>query len=75
MPADFDTLVGHGGAIAGSPATVRDWVRVTTGDTGANYFIGQFSFGDLAQDEVTQPFAREVLPTADQRVERSEVER
>ena len=54
MPADFDTLVGHGGAIAGSPASVRDRVRVTTGEAGANYFIGQFSFGDLAHDEVMQ---------------------
>jgi len=78
MPADFDTLVEHGGAIAGSPATVRDRVRVMTGEAGANYFIGQFSFGDLAHDEVTHSvslFAREVLPTADQRVEPSEMER
>jgi hypothetical protein len=32
---------------------------------GANYFISQFSFGDLAQDEVLHSagiFARELLP-------------
>ena len=34
---------------------------------GANYFISQFSFGDLAQDEVLHSagiFARGLLPTA-----------
>ena len=34
---------------------------------GANYFISQFSFGDLAQDEVLHSagiFARELLPMA-----------
>ena len=71
MPEDFDMLVEHGGGIAGSPATVRDRVRVMTEEAGTNYFIGQFSFGDLAHDEVMHSvslFAREVLPTADQRV-------
>jgi alkanesulfonate monooxygenase SsuD/methylene tetrahydromethanopterin reductase-like flavin-dependent oxidoreductase (luciferase family) len=71
MPEDFDTLVEHGGGIAGSPATVRDRVRIMTEEAGTNYFIGQFSFGDLAHDEVMNSvslFAREVLPTANQRV-------
>jgi alkanesulfonate monooxygenase SsuD/methylene tetrahydromethanopterin reductase-like flavin-dependent oxidoreductase (luciferase family) len=65
MPEDFDTLVEHGGGIAGSPATVRDRVRAMMREAGANYFIGQFSFGDLAHEEVMHSaglFAREVLP-------------
>jgi alkanesulfonate monooxygenase SsuD/methylene tetrahydromethanopterin reductase-like flavin-dependent oxidoreductase (luciferase family) len=65
MPEDFETLVEHGGGIAGSPATVRDRVRAMTAEAGANYFIGQFSFGDLAHEEVMHSaglFAREVLP-------------
>jgi hypothetical protein len=36
-----------------------------TAEAGATYFISQFSFGDLAHDEVTHSvrlFAREVLP-------------
>jgi alkanesulfonate monooxygenase SsuD/methylene tetrahydromethanopterin reductase-like flavin-dependent oxidoreductase (luciferase family) len=68
MPEDFDTLIEHGGGIAGSPATVRHRVRVMTEETGTNYFIGQFSFGDLTHDEVMHSvslFAREVLPAAD----------
>jgi hypothetical protein len=38
---------------------------------GANYFISQFSFGDLTQAEVLNSagiFAREVLPMARERV-------
>jgi len=65
MPEDFDSLVEHGGGIAGSPATVRDRVRAMTQEAGANYFIGQFSFGDLAHEEVMHSaglFARDVLP-------------
>jgi len=34
-------------------------------EAGANYFISQFSFGDLAQEEVLHAasiFARELLP-------------
>ena len=71
MPEDFDTLVEHGGAIAGSAGTVCDRVRVMAEGAGTNYFIGQFSFGDLAHDEVMHSvslFARGVLPKADWRV-------
>jgi hypothetical protein len=40
-------------------------------EAGATYFISQFSFGDLTQEEVlhsTGIFVREVLPTARGRV-------
>jgi alkanesulfonate monooxygenase SsuD/methylene tetrahydromethanopterin reductase-like flavin-dependent oxidoreductase (luciferase family) len=71
IPEDFDTLVQNGGAIAGSPGTIRDRVRHMTEEAGANYFISQFSFGDLTQEEVTHSvglFARELLPAAHERV-------
>ncbi len=64
IPADFDALVEHGIAIAGSPGTVADQVRRMTKETNANYFISQFSFGDLTQEEVLHSaglFAREML--------------
>ena len=67
LPEDFETLVENGGGIAGAPATVRDRIRAMTAEAGATYFISQFSFGDLAHDEVTHSvklFAREVLPMA-----------
>jgi alkanesulfonate monooxygenase SsuD/methylene tetrahydromethanopterin reductase-like flavin-dependent oxidoreductase (luciferase family) len=73
MPADFDTVVQNGGAIAGSPGTIRNLVRDMADEAGASYFIAQFSFGDLTQEEVLHSagiFAREVLPGARERVAR-----
>ena len=71
IPEDFDTVVQNGGVIAGAPGTIREQVRKMTEEAGANYFIGQFSFGDLRQDEVLHSagiFAREVLPAVRERV-------
>jgi len=71
IPEDFDTLVQNGGAIAGSPGTIRDRVRHMTEQAGANYFISQFSFGDLRHEEVTHSvgiFAREMLAASHERV-------
>jgi alkanesulfonate monooxygenase SsuD/methylene tetrahydromethanopterin reductase-like flavin-dependent oxidoreductase (luciferase family) len=65
IPDDFDTMVENGGAIAGSPGSLRDQVRNMAEAAGASYFITQFSFGDLSQEEVLHSagiFAREVLP-------------
>jgi alkanesulfonate monooxygenase SsuD/methylene tetrahydromethanopterin reductase-like flavin-dependent oxidoreductase (luciferase family) len=73
IPEDFDTVVKNGGAIAGSPDTIREQVRNMAAEAGASYFISQFSFGDLSQGEVLQSadiFAREVLPAPPERVAR-----
>ena len=71
IPEDFDSVVENGIAIAGSPGTIRDRVRRMTEEAGTNYFISQFSFGDLAHDEVMHSvgiFAREMLPAQRGRV-------
>ena len=71
IPEDFDTMVENGGAIAGSPGTIGESVRRMAGEAGASYFISQFSFGDLSQQEVLHSagiFAREVLPAPRERV-------
>jgi alkanesulfonate monooxygenase SsuD/methylene tetrahydromethanopterin reductase-like flavin-dependent oxidoreductase (luciferase family) len=71
IPEDFDSVVKNGGAIAGSPGTIREQVRSMAKEAGANYFISQFSFGDLSHQEVMHSadlFAREVLPAARERV-------
>lgn len=63
LPEDFDTLVENGGAIAGSPGTISDRIRRMTEEGGVNYFISQFSFGDLTEAEVLHSvniFAREM---------------
>ena len=67
IPEDFDTLVAHGIAIAGSPGTVADQVQGMMEQANVNYFISQFSFGDLTQEEVLGSaglFAREMLSQA-----------
>jgi alkanesulfonate monooxygenase SsuD/methylene tetrahydromethanopterin reductase-like flavin-dependent oxidoreductase (luciferase family) len=71
LPEDFDTLIEHGGAIAGSPGTIADRVCAMTDEAGASYFTSQFSFGDLSQAEVLHSvdiFAREMMPAARERV-------
>jgi alkanesulfonate monooxygenase SsuD/methylene tetrahydromethanopterin reductase-like flavin-dependent oxidoreductase (luciferase family) len=64
-PADFDTLMQRGQGVAGSPATVRAFLAAQLQETGCNYVVGQFAFGDLALDETLRSielFAREVMP-------------
>jgi hypothetical protein len=71
IPQDFDTVVKNGGAIAGSPGTIREYVGRMAAEAGASYFITQFSFGDLSQREVLHSagiFAREVLPASRERI-------
>jgi len=71
LPEDFETLVQNGGAIAGSPGTIREQVRRMTDEAGANYFISQFSFGNITQQEVLHSagiFAREMLAAGRERV-------
>ena len=61
----FDTLIEQGQAIAGSPETVRAFLAAQIEDSGANYVVGQFCFGDLALDEMLRSvelFAAQVMP-------------
>jgi alkanesulfonate monooxygenase SsuD/methylene tetrahydromethanopterin reductase-like flavin-dependent oxidoreductase (luciferase family) len=64
-PADFDALVERGQGIAGSPAAVRDYLSAQLAETGCNYVVGQFAFGDLTLDECLSSigfFAHDVMP-------------
>jgi alkanesulfonate monooxygenase SsuD/methylene tetrahydromethanopterin reductase-like flavin-dependent oxidoreductase (luciferase family) len=64
-PADFDTLMAVGQGVAGSPASVATWLRHEVDETGANYIVGQFAFGDLTSAEFTRSvelFAAHVMP-------------
>jgi alkanesulfonate monooxygenase SsuD/methylene tetrahydromethanopterin reductase-like flavin-dependent oxidoreductase (luciferase family) len=61
----FDHLISQGQAIAGSPETVRRSIEAQIADSGANYLVGQFCFGDLALDEMmhsVELFAGQVIP-------------
>jgi alkanesulfonate monooxygenase SsuD/methylene tetrahydromethanopterin reductase-like flavin-dependent oxidoreductase (luciferase family) len=67
-PRDALTLEGrmaNGTAIVGSPETARRMIQEMVDETGINYFLGVFNFGDLAQERVLSSmelFAREVMP-------------
>lgn len=50
-PEDFDTLREMGTGIAGSPSEVRDVLLRQLDESGANYFVCRFAFGDLTFDE------------------------
>lgn len=48
---DYRTAIEQGKAIAGSPKTVADYLSDQLAFTRANYFVGQFVFGDMTLDE------------------------
>jgi alkanesulfonate monooxygenase SsuD/methylene tetrahydromethanopterin reductase-like flavin-dependent oxidoreductase (luciferase family) len=65
-PADFDTLIARGQGIAGAPATVAAFLERQLAETGCNYVVGQFAFGDLSLHETLRSvelFATEVMPS------------
>lgn len=64
-PENFSELqiIGHG--IAGSPATVREYVGRLEEEAGVNYVLCQMVFGDMTADDAARSltlFAREVMP-------------
>jgi alkanesulfonate monooxygenase SsuD/methylene tetrahydromethanopterin reductase-like flavin-dependent oxidoreductase (luciferase family) len=64
-PPDFDTLAESGRGIAGAPATVTAALRAQLAESGTNYVVGQFAFGDLTPQECRRSvslFAKEVMP-------------
>jgi len=74
-PPTFDAMAADGLAIAGSPAEVTEVLSAQLAQIGANYFVGQFVFGDMTVDEsrrcielfagaVIPALKRELLPAA-----------
>jgi alkanesulfonate monooxygenase SsuD/methylene tetrahydromethanopterin reductase-like flavin-dependent oxidoreductase (luciferase family) len=64
-PPDFDLIRDGGRGVAGSPATVLTELRRQLAESGANYCVGQFAYGDQTQDEVLRTislFTRHVMP-------------
>jgi alkanesulfonate monooxygenase SsuD/methylene tetrahydromethanopterin reductase-like flavin-dependent oxidoreductase (luciferase family) len=64
-PAEFDAIAEDGRAVAGTAEAVAEYVQAQMRATGANYFVGQFAFGDLSQQETLRSialFSREVMP-------------
>jgi alkanesulfonate monooxygenase SsuD/methylene tetrahydromethanopterin reductase-like flavin-dependent oxidoreductase (luciferase family) len=64
-PPTFDQVVERGQGIAGTPATVADFLGSQLDETRCNYFVGQFAFGDLRPAECLRSiglFASDVMP-------------
>jgi len=64
-PSEFDALMERGQGVAGSPATVTDFLRRQLAETRCNYVVGQFAFGDLTREEALRSiglFVDRVMP-------------
>jgi alkanesulfonate monooxygenase SsuD/methylene tetrahydromethanopterin reductase-like flavin-dependent oxidoreductase (luciferase family) len=62
---NFDRDVAEGKILVGSPDTVRKRLGEYLAATGANYCVGEFSFGSLPHEQVLSSlrlFSREVMP-------------
>jgi alkanesulfonate monooxygenase SsuD/methylene tetrahydromethanopterin reductase-like flavin-dependent oxidoreductase (luciferase family) len=65
LPEDFEAVQQHGEALCGSPQTVARELERQLRDSGANYLVCRFAFGDLSEQEMLQSvnlFATEVMP-------------
>ena len=64
-PNDFQLVENELRGVAGSPDTVRKFVEKRMAESGANYLVGQFVFGDMRRAEALRSvelFGREVMP-------------
>jgi alkanesulfonate monooxygenase SsuD/methylene tetrahydromethanopterin reductase-like flavin-dependent oxidoreductase (luciferase family) len=64
-PETFDELAALDTAVAGSPQTVRDFIRAEIEATGMNYFVPWLAFGDMTLAEAqhsVELFGRDVMP-------------
>lgn len=64
-PTDFAGLQQLGHGIAGSPATVRDYVSRLEREAGVNYVLCQMVFGNMNFDDASHSialFGKEVMP-------------
>ena len=64
-PPQFSAIQADGRGFCGSPATVTEIIRKQMAEAGADYFVGQFAFGDLTLAETKRSielFARDVMP-------------
>jgi alkanesulfonate monooxygenase SsuD/methylene tetrahydromethanopterin reductase-like flavin-dependent oxidoreductase (luciferase family) len=64
-PPEFEDAQRAGMAVAGSPPVVRDYIVRHMEESGANYLVGAFAFGDMTLDEALRSvelFAGEIMP-------------
>jgi alkanesulfonate monooxygenase SsuD/methylene tetrahydromethanopterin reductase-like flavin-dependent oxidoreductase (luciferase family) len=65
FPEDFEAVFKAGLAAVGSPSTVRSLLESEIGQSGVNYMLCRFAFGDLTLEESLRSvelFSSQVLP-------------
>ena len=65
IPEEIGPLMAVGGAFAGTPAAARAYIAEQVETSGANYFICDIAFGDIAPAEAMRTvelLGREVMP-------------
>jgi alkanesulfonate monooxygenase SsuD/methylene tetrahydromethanopterin reductase-like flavin-dependent oxidoreductase (luciferase family) len=65
-PPEIDGQIADGRAVVGTPDKVRDILRAQLAESGANYMVCRFAFGDLTLAESLRSlelFQRHVMPT------------
>jgi alkanesulfonate monooxygenase SsuD/methylene tetrahydromethanopterin reductase-like flavin-dependent oxidoreductase (luciferase family) len=63
-----EDAIANQSLLVGSPSTIRDFVRRYAAETGANYYVGSFSWGDLTHAESSKSlrlFAEDVMPAVE----------
>jgi alkanesulfonate monooxygenase SsuD/methylene tetrahydromethanopterin reductase-like flavin-dependent oxidoreductase (luciferase family) len=66
---EFDEIMHGGRGVAGTPKVVIETLAKQLAESGANYSVGQFVFGDMTTDEALASiglFVREVMPAVRQ---------
>lgn len=64
-PAEFVGFRDMGLILCGTPDQVRDGVAAQIAESGCNYFVCRFAYGDLSYDEAARSldlFVSEVMP-------------
>jgi alkanesulfonate monooxygenase SsuD/methylene tetrahydromethanopterin reductase-like flavin-dependent oxidoreductase (luciferase family) len=62
---NLESRMANGTALVGSPESITRKLGEMVSETGINYFLGVFNFGDLARDRVQRSlelFAEKVMP-------------
>jgi alkanesulfonate monooxygenase SsuD/methylene tetrahydromethanopterin reductase-like flavin-dependent oxidoreductase (luciferase family) len=68
-PPEIETPIEIGTAVVGSPQTVLDALRPQLAESGSNYLVCRFAFGDLSLNESLRSldlFKRHVAPALKQ---------
>ena len=62
---DFDAAARNEQILVGSPDTIKEYVACYVEESGCNYFVGSFQWGDVTHEEASRAldlFTSEVMP-------------